>query len=158
RSVRISRRVCVYDSTLYQLAAIESFVHDPLELTLAFRFAADFVDMFEVRGHPRERRGMLLPPELDSTEVRLAYRGLDDVVRTTPLLSGRARAVLSAARPEYPLALGPGERLQITLSVNARTRPSRAPRPLPFTDVLPRRRAPIDRLEQQAALVRAPHD
>jgi glycogen debranching enzyme len=158
RSVRISRRLCVFDQTLYQLAAIESFVHEPLELTVTFRFAADFVDMFEVRGHPRERRGALLPSELDSTEVRLAYRGLDDVVRSTSLVFDPAPSALSEDRAEYPLALGPRERLQITLSAHARTHPHRAPRRLPFTDVLPRRRVPIDRLEQQAAAVHAPHD
>jgi glycogen debranching enzyme len=158
RSVRISRRLCVYDRTLYQLAVIESFVHDPLDLILTFRFAADFVDMFEVRGHPRERRGTLLPPELDSTEVRLAYRGLDDVVRTTALVFDPAPALLRADLAEYPLLLGPRERVQITLSVNALTHPGPAVRPLPFTDALPRRRIPIERLEEQATAVHAPHD
>ena len=34
------------------------------------RFAADFVDVFEVRGHPRERRGAVLPARIGGAEVR----------------------------------------------------------------------------------------
>jgi glycogen debranching enzyme len=158
RSVRVSRRLCVYDQTLYQLTSIESFVHEPLDLILTFRFAADFVDMFEVRGHPRERRGTLLPPDVGNAEVRLAYRGLDDVVRTTALAFEPLPPLLRAEVAEYPLPLGPRERTQITIRVSAHTSGRRAAAPVVFADVVPRRRAPIERLEQQATTVRASHE
>jgi glycogen debranching enzyme len=158
RSVRISRRLCLYDHALYQIAVIESFAHEPLDLLLAFHFAADFVDMFEVRGLRRDRRGTLLSPEIDPPEVRLAYRGLDDVVRTTSLLFDPTPALLRADVAEYRLPLGPRQRVQVALTVSALTRPRRATRPLAFADALPRRRAPLARLEQHATIVQSAHD
>jgi glycogen debranching enzyme len=138
RSVRISRRLCVCDRALYQIAAIESFTREPLDLVLTFRFTADFVDMFEVRGLRRERRGTLLPPEFDSTEVRLAYRGLDDVVRTTSLLFDPAPAMLGSDVAEYQLSLGPRERLQVALTVSALSHARQAARPSGLAEALPR--------------------
>ena len=158
RSVRITRRLCVYDNTLYQLVVVESFAHEPIDLTVSFRFSADFVDMFEVRGLPRERRGTLLPPEVDAAGVRLAYRGLDDVVRTTALRFDPAPARLAADAAEYSLSLRPRDPVQISLAVSALPRSDRPARPVPFGDALPRRRAPVERLEQQATAIRSTHN
>src|SRR5262245_24843836 len=121
RAVRITRRLCVLDSALYQLAEIESFAHERHDFLLTFRFAADFVDMFEVRGHPRERRGTRLPAEIEPGAVRLAYRGLDDVVRITALGFDPAPTALGEDAAEYRVGLGPQERAQIAIAVSART-------------------------------------
>lgn len=83
--MRLARRLTVYGDTLYQSLALETFAADLHELALSFQFSADFVDVFEVRGHPRERRGTMLPPDIERAAVRLAYRGLDDVERSTRL-------------------------------------------------------------------------
>ena len=53
-----------------------------LELDLAYLFAADFRDLFEVRGERRARRGQLHPPQVEDGEVRLRYDGLDGIGRT----------------------------------------------------------------------------
>jgi glycogen debranching enzyme len=158
RSVRITRRLCVCDHTFYQLVIVESFAREPLDLRMSFRFAADFADMFEVRGLPRERRGARLSPVVGASEVRLAYRGLDDVVRTTSLRFDPAPGLLQADVAEYQLSLGPRESSQVVVTASAAPRPGHAARPLPFADALPRRRAPVDRLEQQATTVRSAHD
>jgi glycogen debranching enzyme len=157
-SVRITRRLCVYDRALYQLVVVESFARGPIELQLSLRFSADFVDMFEVRGLPRERRGVLQPPEIDAAGVRLSYRGLDDVVRTTELRFDPVPAGLKADAAEYPLSLGPREVAQFVLVATARPRLDAAARPVPFGDVLPRRRAPEERLEHHAVAIHSTHN
>jgi glycogen debranching enzyme len=158
RSVRITRRLCVYEEALYQLVVVESFAREPIELQATFRFAADFVDMFEVRGLAREHRGTLLPPELSSDSLRLSYRGLDDVVRTTWLRFDPKPARLEPAAAEYPLALKPRESAQIALTVTALPGTQRAAAPVPFADALPRRRAPVERLEREATTIRSSHN
>ena len=55
-------------------------------------FDADYVDIFEVRGMHREKRGTKLNPVLDKGSVTLGYKGLDKKVRNTRL----ARSVKSA--------------------------------------------------------------
>jgi hypothetical protein len=77
RSTRLLRRLTILGGQLYQWLAIEGFVADRYDLELTLGFAADFVDVFEVRGHPRPRRGELLAPRVDGKTVRLGYRELD---------------------------------------------------------------------------------
>ena len=54
-------------------------------MTLELRFAADFADLFEVRGTPRERAAGAPADARTGTAVVLAYTGLDGSWRTTTL-------------------------------------------------------------------------
>src|SRR3546814_19909976 len=51
----------LYDGVCRERIAIRSFDASERSLTVEFRFAADFADLFEVRGHRRPRRGRLPP-------------------------------------------------------------------------------------------------
>jgi glycogen debranching enzyme len=73
----------LWNGTLYQQIKIRNFGAVPIEIPLSLSVAADYVDIFEVRGQHRERRGTLLPPEMDRTSIVFAYRGLDHVPRNT---------------------------------------------------------------------------
>ena len=55
------------------------------ESPLTLLFAADFVDIFEVRGTKRQRRGTMLPARVAASAVELSYRGLDESVRRTQI-------------------------------------------------------------------------
>jgi glycogen debranching enzyme len=48
-----------------------------LSLTLAIRLAADFRDLFDIRGFPRAERGVVLAPRPRADGVTLGYLGLD---------------------------------------------------------------------------------
>src|SRR5205814_4639153 len=130
--------------------AVESFVHEPHDLALTLSFTADFVDVFEVRGHPRPRRGAMLPAQVDERVVRLGYKGLDGLVRTCTLTFDPPPARLDAAGADYRLALTPGARIELSLVVTANVEPAPAPRTLSFFDAAKRRRAPVERLEPEA--------
>jgi glycogen debranching enzyme len=159
RSTRLLRRVTILGSQLYQSLVIEGFVQERHDLELSLAFAADFVDVFEVRGHPRPRRGEMLPPRVDGRTVCLGYRGLDDVVRTTTLAFDPAPARLDADGAEYRLTLAPRERLEVGVVVTASREPARpAPRILAFRDAAGRRRSTVERLAAEAARVRTSHD
>jgi glycogen debranching enzyme len=158
RSTRLLRRLTILGSQLYQWLAIEGFVQDRHDLQLTLSFAADFVDVFEVRGHPRPRRGETLPARVDGKTVRLGYRGLDEVVRTTSLTFEPPPARLDADGAEYRLTLAPRERVEIAVVVTAARQPAPAPRILPFHDAAARRRATVERLHSEAARVRTSHD
>src|SRR5690349_21649522 len=115
RSMRLARRLTICGPQLYHWLGIESFVHERHDLGLTLSFTADFVDVFEVRGHPRPRRGTGRPPEVNGTLVRLGYRGLDGLVRTTTLRFDPPPARLDATAAEYRLALTPGARIELSL-------------------------------------------
>ncbi|PYM80210.1 MAG: amylo-alpha-1,6-glucosidase [Candidatus Rokuibacteriota bacterium] len=158
RSMRLARRLTIYGQQLYHWMAVESFVHEPHDLVLTLSFTADFVDVFEVRGHPRPRRGTMLPAQVDERVVRLGYRGLDGLMRTCTLAFDPPPARLDAAGADYRLALTPGARIELSLVVTANVEPAPAPRALTFFDAAKRRRAPVERLEQEATRVRTNHD
>ena len=107
RSTRLLRRLTILGGQLYQWLAIESFVQDDHDLELTLHFAADFVDVFEVRGHPRPRRGEMLPPLVDGKTVRLGYRGLDGACDTS-LTFDPPPARLHADGAEYRVTLHRG--------------------------------------------------
>ena len=76
-----------------------------METSLALHFAADFADIFEVRGMKRQARGEDLPPEVTGDRVVLGYRGLDGVVRRTrPAVRAAAVPAHRLDRPAGPVA------------------------------------------------------
>jgi len=158
RSLRIARRTTVHAGQLYQLLLVEAFTREPHELSLTLSFAADFVDVFEVRGHPRPQRGQFLPAAVDVGAVRLGYRGLDDLLRTTTLAFTPAPARLDEAGAEFRLTLAPGGSAEMTVVVTAATDPGAPPRLLGYGEALRRRRLLPDGLDRDAVEVRSDHD
>jgi len=156
RSLRIARRLTVYDNQLYQLLQVEAFQPEPIVLPLTLLFAADFVDVFEVRGHPREQRGERLPSVVNGTTVRLAYRGLDKVVRTTTLTFTPSPDRLREDGADYRLTLTPGSSAHITVVTTASVEPAPRRAMLGFGEALTRRRAVTSALD--SAEVRSDHD
>jgi glycogen debranching enzyme len=69
------------------------------------RFAADFADIFEVRGLDRERRGRLLPPVVEQGRLVLAYEGLDGRLRRTTVALDPAPTALSAGEATYDVEI-----------------------------------------------------
>ncbi|MFO7177365.1 MAG: amylo-alpha-1,6-glucosidase [Pseudomonadota bacterium] len=82
-TVHIARTKFLREGSLFERVLLSNYGTQAMEVEFSWAFGADFVDIFEVRGTKRERRGQMLPPEVGSTSVVLAYRGLDDVVRKT---------------------------------------------------------------------------
>jgi glycogen debranching enzyme len=118
RLLRLARRLVLAPAGLTQLLTVESFSPDPHELVLTWHFVADFADVFEVRGMVRERRGDLLPTSVEKASARLAYRGLDRVVRTTTLTFDPNPEKVTAGFARHRLLIPPGESVEICLTVD----------------------------------------
>ncbi len=84
--MRISR---LLRDAFYQRLRLINFNRDPVDLELKLNLSADFLDVFEVRGLKRPRRGQLMPPELFSDGVRFSYVGLDGKQRITDVRFSR---------------------------------------------------------------------
>jgi len=79
-------------------------------------------------------------------------------VRTCTLAFDPPPARLDAAGADYQLALTPGARIELSLVVTANVEPAPAPRTLTIFDAAKRRRAPVERLDQEATRIRTNHD
>ena len=90
-SIRRNRFV---DCGLEERIGLFNYNHFPVDVELILILAADFKDMFQVRGLTREPGGLILPPsqgqvlvpEYGGSAISLNYLGLDDVKRRTDIL------------------------------------------------------------------------
>jgi glycogen debranching enzyme len=82
------------------------------------KVAADFADLFEVRGTPRKKRGEELPPERSPRGVVLRYRGLDQVLRWTEVaLDPPPGELTGRGELRSELVLEPGQSRRFVLRV-----------------------------------------
>jgi glycogen debranching enzyme len=86
----------------------ENYGDRPLSLPLSFLFAADFRDIFEVRGMHRERRGERHGDRLLGDGIAMAYTGLDGERRETTLRFQPPPRALAEGIARYELELKPG--------------------------------------------------
>lgn len=88
---------------------VTNYGGEPVALRLSLEFAADYADIFEVRGFQRSRRGRDLEPEVGEERVVLGYQGLDGVLRRTALSCAPRPDRVEAGGVEYAFELAPGE-------------------------------------------------
>jgi hypothetical protein len=67
----------------------------------------------------RGRRGELLPPVIEAGSVRLSYRGLDNILRSTTLRFDPPPEKVSAGFAQHRLIIPPGGAAQIRLTITA---------------------------------------
>jgi glycogen debranching enzyme len=82
-SLHIYRSKLIWEGVCYEHLHVRNFTLTPLDISLSLEFAADFADIFEVRGEERRRRGQLHKPRVTGDAAELAYQGLDGAVRRT---------------------------------------------------------------------------
>lgn len=115
--IHIRRARFLFRSACRECLSVRNFDVVPRAIEIGFDFAADFADLFEVRGAVRARRGTLAAPEVEAGRVLLAYRGLDEKVRETAIGFEPAPSELSADRALYRIRLAPGETFAIHVEV-----------------------------------------
>jgi len=123
----IQRLITLYGRQLFESFTITSYLDGPVEVPLELRFAADWADIFEVRGTPRAERGQREPPEVRGQVVRLAYRGRDGLRRWTELRFGLQPDLLSAELAVFRLRLSAQRPVRITVAVTAEVEGQGAP-------------------------------
>ncbi|HMA09161.1 MAG TPA: glycogen debranching N-terminal domain-containing protein, partial [Ramlibacter sp.] len=101
---------------------------EPVSVRLEMTFDADFVDLFELRGMKRERRGERLAPQVSASEVVLPYRGLDDCVRRTRVAFEPRPTGIDSSRAVFELELEPGSERHLYCTVSCETEGAPPPR------------------------------
>jgi glycogen debranching enzyme len=103
------RRKQLLDDALVEQIVLTNHLCRPVDLWVELRMAADFADVFEVRGARRKRRGSLKPPQYAGDQLIFSYLGLDgELYRTTVRLTPELRR-LGPTGPFDELKLLPGE-------------------------------------------------
>ena len=119
------QRLRVLSGSLYERLRVRNFGIQARRIGVHLEFEADFVDLFEVRGFERERRGDSQTPAVEGDRVVLAYTGLDGKDRTTTLRFSPAPDRLTGSDAGFDLQLKPGEEVEIEIEVTAEIVPDR---------------------------------
>ncbi|HWC31699.1 MAG TPA: glycogen debranching N-terminal domain-containing protein, partial [Actinomycetota bacterium] len=82
------RRIRTINGRLFERIRVKNYNAFPVRLTIELTFAADFADLFGVRGIVRESRGHFRPPDASGRTITFSYVGLDDVPRETRIEFG----------------------------------------------------------------------
>ena len=104
--LHVERRQLVDDAFRERIELVNYLQHR-IEIDVSIRFAADFADVFELRGAKRRRRGTVLPPEIGADRVELSYDGRDGKTYVTRLAFRPEPSELDAACATFRLCLDP---------------------------------------------------
>jgi glycogen debranching enzyme len=106
-TVHIDRARVLLDGACHERIRIHNYGRDAVDVLVSIECAADFADIFEVRGTQRARRGRTLSPRVDDAELELGYEGLDGRIRRTTLQFDPPPTRLTKTCAEYALHLQP---------------------------------------------------
>jgi glycogen debranching enzyme len=116
-ALHLHRHKFLADGACLERITARNYGQTPVDVELSFSLAADFRDIFEVRGQKRQRRGLRLPEEVDESGVILSYEGLDHVCRRTRIRSSLPSAVVGAGEISVPIHLEPQQELLFSLEI-----------------------------------------
>lgn len=116
-TIHMVRSRLLWDGVCYEQLRLTNYSSSTVQLPLRIEFAADFADVFEVRGVSRPRRGERLPDVVDEDRVSLRYRGLDGVIRCTELCCAPAPVEISSSHMAMKTELKPRETTKIHFTV-----------------------------------------
>jgi glycogen debranching enzyme len=117
--IQLHRMKFVWNAACYERLLIRNFSEVAQRLHLSLRFSADFVDLFEVRGTRRKRRGAVTVRRDSPGSVTLHYFGLDAVERITTLNFDPAPTRLDTANAEFEVNLQPHESQCLFVRIDA---------------------------------------
>jgi glycogen debranching enzyme len=133
-SLSITRELTVASGRLYVAIRVRNFLREPVVTWVSLALAADFADMFEVRGSPRRAaRGHALAPKQTQRGLTLAYMGEDGAFRETVIeldpIPDHLELVADGGIARWEIALEPGTPAEILAtaepSIGGRRRPRR---------------------------------
>src|SRR5262249_18447670 len=134
----------LWQGVFYQQLRIKNHGLAAVVTSVLLRFAADYADIYEVRGMKRSARGQDLPAEVRGGRVTLGYRGRDGVVRRTLLEFAPTPALLTASAARLHLSLRPRQEAVFILTVGCERQPA-TPRLLSFDDARTEAGADLER-------------
>ena len=104
--LHVARTVFVAGQALHQRLVVHNYGADSVPLVLSLSFAADFADVFEVRGMTRARRGTTAT-EIGQGHATLSYIGLDRVTRRTEVRFDPPPTMLTGSSASFRLSIEP---------------------------------------------------
>jgi glycogen debranching enzyme len=116
-AIHVFRSQFLWKDACYERIRVANFGLAPFDASISLQFVADYADIFQVRGMKRKGTGDILPPEINSHEVVLSYRGKDRELRRSRLEFFPAPSHLSGELATYLFTLAPREEKSLNVTI-----------------------------------------
>lgn len=107
--IHLRRSRFLWNGGCYERLAIRNYDDRRQHVRVEIVFAADFADLFEVRGTVRVRKGRHLTPVVEQDSILLSYIGLDERKRSTRICFDPRPDQICSDQVIYDLHLEPHE-------------------------------------------------
>ena len=108
-TLHLVRSRFLWRDVAYEELLIVNYGLTPLRVPIRIAFAADFIDLFEVRGMRRDARGRRLDDDITSNSIVMTYEGLDHEVRRTRITCDPAPLQITSSDLRFEATLGPAK-------------------------------------------------
>ena len=126
-TIFVNRQQLLNQDRLFDTFELQSFHNEEVPLVFELQFAADFMDIFQVRGLLRGKTGTYFEPVVEGSTVCIRYDGLDDRTRLTELSFSPSPEILEARRACWNLSIPPRGRFCIEVVVSMAVLPTAQP-------------------------------
>ena len=116
-TLHIRRSKFLWQGDCHERISVHNFDARPQTCWLTFNFAADFADLFEIRGMVRPKRGEITTAVIGGAKTIFRYAGLDTVERRSEVGFDPPPKQLTRSQALYQLELAPGEAIAIVMTV-----------------------------------------
>lgn len=114
------RRVRAIHGRLFERIRVKNYNPRAVQATMSFSLAADFADIFQVRGFLSQARGHMEPPQVKGSGAEFGHLGIDHVERRTVIefdpAPDRLEVVGDRVVVEFDLSLAPHQTRLITMT------------------------------------------
>lgn len=158
-TIHLRREQLLANDQFYDRLSFENFNLVPVKLALEIYYAADFVDVFQVRGTARAEHGQYYKPIASRDEVLFVYRGLDKVFRQTSVKFSPAPDRIRDCVAEWDIELPPLRQstIQVVITPQVQDESTRAGSAGQDANLRSRRKA-FERWESQSTVFRSSND
>ncbi|HKB96794.1 MAG TPA: amylo-alpha-1,6-glucosidase, partial [Rhizomicrobium sp.] len=115
--LHVRRSKFLWQGTCHERIAVRNFDSRPQKCWLTINFAADFADLFEIRGLQRPKRGVCTSAVIGGAKTIFRYIGLDKIERRSEICFDPPPRQLSKSQALYALELEPDQQFALVMTV-----------------------------------------
>lgn len=155
-TMHIVRTIFLWDNACHQRIALSNYGRNPQQNTLRLEFNADFIDLFEVRGHRPAPHGSTTVNVDGSQRVEFCYTATDGLRQSIAIAFDPAPNRLDDGAAEWDVELAPGDRRMLFAHVD--TKADRAPSARTFLASMRTARTSLGRLSGRATSIESSNE
>ena len=137
-TLHLLRSKFLWRGVVYEELKFVNYGMQPLSVPVNISFAADYADIFQVRGMSREKTGHMLAPETGRDHIILGCTGLDGITRRTRIRCQPPPEQVSDKMMQFHLDLEPKAETTLSLSIACENESTKGERPVTYAQAVGR--------------------